>query len=351
MRNYPRKGILLEQNKEPGLSKEIRVLPALPVEKSRMPGEISPTPELLAPYEIVGLAKEANIVDEIDGRRLWKKLAQAARESVSGIVVDALDDEPYISSQLAPVLQYPEQLHQGLSLALRAIGASRSSIEIYRNLFDVNTRIPASIMGVKVERISGFYPAENYARRRLSRNNTLVIGACALIFLQRAVYEGLRQTSAFVTVSGDCVANPGNYEVPLGVSASRLLEAVGMITDPRRVVAGGSMTGFALTDPSVVYLSQTTRGLLAFAEEFRDMRYVCIGCGRCTEACPQGLSPYFIYKAMQHPRKRHIEMADAELCIGCGSCSYVCPAKLDLAQVIAQAAAYTKEKQGAGGEV
>lgn len=147
MRSYPRKGILLEQNKEPGLSKEIRILPALPVERSELPGPVSSTPDLLAPYEIVSIAKEANIVDEIDGRRLWKKLAQAARESVSGIVVDALDDEPYISSQLAPTLQFPEQLHQGLRLALRAIGASKSSIEIYRNLFDLDTRIPSSIMG------------------------------------------------------------------------------------------------------------------------------------------------------------------------------------------------------------
>lgn len=162
--------------------------------------------------------------------------------------------------------------------------------------------------------------------------------------------RGSGQTSAFVTVTGDCVANPGNYEVPLGVSAGALLEAVGLITNPKRVVAGGSMTGFSLTDPSTVYLSQTTRGLLAFAEEFQDMGYACLGCGRCTEACPQGLSPYFIYKVMQSHRKHHIELADADLCIGCGSCSYVCPAKLDLAQVMAQAAAYTHRRQTSGGQ-
>ncbi len=348
MRSHPNQGILLEQNKEPGLSKEIRSLWALPIERSELPGPIPSTPELLAPYEIISIAKEANIVDETDGRRLWKKLAQAARESVAGVVADALDDEPYISSQLAPTLQFPEQLHHGIRLALRAIGASKASIEIYRNLFDLDTRIPSSIMGTKVERVSGTYPAESYARRRLARGNTLVVGACALIFLQRAVYQGLRQTSTFVTVAGDCVANPGNYEVPLGVSAGALLDAVGLIANPKRVVAGGSMTGFSLTDPSTVYLSQTTRGLLAFAEEFRDMDYACIGCGRCTDACPQGLSPYFIYQVMQTPRKRHIGLADADLCIGCGSCSYVCPAKLDIAQVVARAAAYTQQHKAGG---
>ena len=53
---------------------------------------------------------------------------------------------------------------------------------------------------------------------------------------------------------------------------------------------------------------------------------------------------------MQSHRKHHIELADADLCIGCGSCSYVCPAKLDLAQVMAQAAAYTRRRQTAGGQ-
>lgn len=348
MRSYPGKGILLEQNKEPGLSKEIRSLAALPVEYSQLSGPIPSVPDLLAPYEIISIAKEADIIDETDGRRLWKKLSQAARESVTGVVADALDDEPYISSQLAPTLQFPEQLHNGIRLAQRAIGASKASIEIYRNLFDIDTRIPSSIMGTKVERVSGTYPAEIHARRRQSRGGTLVVGACALIFLQRAVYLGHRQTTTFVTVAGDCVANPGNYEIPLGISAGELLEAVGLITTPKRVVAGGSMTGFSLSDPSAVYLSQTTRGLLAFADEFRDMDYTCIGCGRCTDACPQRLSPYFIYKVMQTPRKRHINLADADLCIGCGSCSYVCPAKLDIAQVVAKAAAYTRRLKAGG---
>jgi len=348
MRSFSYKGILLEQNKEPGLSRPIRRLPGVEINAVHIETAVSPTPELLAPYEIISIAREAKIVDETDGRRLWKKLAAAAKDGITGIVVDALDDEPYISSQLGPTLQMPEKLTEGLALARRAVGASKSSIEVYRNLFDIDTRIPSSLFGVKVDRVSGRYPAQIKQNRKMNRKNSLMIGACALLYLRQAVYEGLRQTTTYITVAGDCVANPGNYEVPLGVSVYQVLDAAGLITNPKRIVAGGSMTGFGITDPETVFISATTRGVLAFADKFKDMGYSCIGCGRCTEYCPEGLSPYFIYKVMNTRGKRYISIADAELCTGCGTCSYVCPAKLDLAQVMAKANALARRRQQGG---
>lgn len=341
-----KKGILLEQNKEPGLSREIRLLPVLPIPPVRTETPVSPTPGLLAPHEIIMMAREAKIIDETDGKRLWKKLAAAAREGVTTIVADALDDEPYISSQLAPTLQLPEQLTEGLALAKRAVGASKSTIEVYRNLFDINSKIPAKISGIKVERVGGSYPAEGRYGRHYNRDNVLVIGVCALIFLRRAVYEGRCQTSTFVTVSGDCAANPGNYEVPIGCSIAQVLNAVGVIATPKRIVAGGAMTGFGITDPDMVFVSASTRGILVFVDEFKEMGYSCIGCGRCTESCPEGLAPYFIYGVMHTKHKRNLAIADAQLCTGCGTCSYICPAKLDLAQVMAKAAALSRSRQG-----
>ncbi len=341
-----KKGILLEQNKEPALSREIKQLSALPIAVEKTEKNISANPELLAPHEIIMMAREARIIDEYDGQRLWKKLAAAARDGVSMVVADAMDDEPYISSQLALALQFGEELAQGLALAVRAVGASKSKIEIYRNLFDINTRIPTKISGVKVERIGGRYPAEGRYGRYYKRDNVLVLGSCALVFLRRAVFEGRRQNSTFITVSGDCVANPGNYELPLGCSVLQVLEAVGLIADPKRIVAGGAMTGFGVTEPDMVAVTPKTRGILAFADEFKDMGFSCIGCGHCTENCPEGLSPNFIYNTMQARHIKNLEITDAHLCTGCGTCSYVCPAKIDLVQIVAKAAQLYKSRQG-----
>ena len=33
-----------------------------------------------------------------------------------------------------------------------------------------------------------------------------------------------------------------------------------------------------------------------FKEDFKEMNFTCIGCGRCAKVCPEGLSPYYIYK-------------------------------------------------------
>ena len=60
----------------------------------------------------------------------------------------------------------------------------------------------------------------------------------------------------------------------------------------------------------------------------------CIGCGRCVQACPMGLSPVFIERAAFDKKYEEAAVYGAEQCIGCGCCSYVCPAKRFLVQSV-----------------
>lgn len=337
------KGIVLEQNKEPVLSKGIKTLPRFPVKEEYFAENPNFDVESLTANEYIDICKQARIIDESDGKFLWKKLAEAVERRVSLVVVDLIDDEPYISSQLCLAIWMQDELKKGIDLIMSATSAEGLSVEVYKNIFDLDIRIPKAIGPYKVRRIGGNYPIEQRERSFANKKNAVVIGAGALIHLQRAVFEGRIQNSTFVSVAGDGIANPANYEIPMGTTVQQVLDEVGVITLPKRVVIGGSMTGISVENTEAVIISATSRGLLAFAELFGDMGFTCIGCGRCIASCPQGLSPHFIYRLIR-ARKTNEAMRDAKYCIGCGACSYVCPAKLDLVHIIYGTACAERKK-------
>ena len=337
------KGITLEQYKEPMFSKDIIRLEACDIAKQQSNHNRAVNPELLSPNEIVIASREARIIDEYDGRSLWKKISEAARNELSTIIIDAIDDEPYISSQISPAIRYSDKLADGIELLKRAVGVSKVKLEVYKNFFDIDTKLPSKIGGIKVDFVGGTYPVEQRAHKATRKKNSAVFGVCSIISLYDAIFEGYTHSTCFVTVAGDCIANPANYEVPIGYPVSEMLKDAGIVTEPKRLIIGGSMTGISIVDPDKIGISPTTRGILAFHDEFKKLEHACIGCGRCTGVCPQGLSPYYIYQVLKSKKRKNLELFDADKCIVCGLCSYVCPAKLDLQQSIAFAADLTRK--------
>ena len=338
------KGVMLEQNKEPALSREIRLLSNTARRKIMQDWEPAADLNAVSPDEIILAAKTARIIDERDGLPLYKKLL-ICRQQKMDIRVDAVDDEPYISSQLGPMLHMKQACGGGIKLAEKATGAADIRILTYRNITDLELRIPHSIEGFRVQKIGGVYPAEIRPEGTLQDSDgrrKIFIGVCALIHLYRAVYAGIAQTTTFVTVSGNCVANPCNLEVSLGMTVTDVLDRCGLSDNPTRVVAGGSMTGTTVEDTDNTRIAPTIRAVLAFKEDERDKQYVCIGCGRCAEACPASLNPMLIYRAMELGRGDLLRHTDYENCIECMCCSYQCPAKLNLAAAVSS----LKKKKG-----
>lgn len=335
MAGYFYKGILLQQCKEPALSRELREFvnaDHIGVQMSRPPIE---APEELSGKEILQVAQEANIIDERDGVPLWKKLSGEDASPVQLLLGDAIDDEPYLSSQLNPLLKNQELAAAGLRFAQKATQAAQAKFAVYKNLTDLKTSIPKQIGGFPVSRVRGRYPAEYQASLRLDQEqDVLMIGVCALIHLARAILFNKPQVTAFVTVAGDCVGNPTNLEVSLGVTVAQALERCGLIDDPARVIIGGSMTGISVIDTEKTLITPITRGILAFRKPTGHFRFSCIGCARCVRVCPQNLNPFYLYRSIQSGRIEHLKLLDAQKCIGCGTCSYMCPSKLDLSETI-----------------
>ena len=63
-----------------------------------------------------------------------------------------------------------------------------------------------------------------------------------------SIYDAVCNTTPLlrkiITVTGDAVANPQNFQVRLGTSYNRLLEAAGGFkTEPEKMISGGSYDG------------------------------------------------------------------------------------------------------------
>lgn len=333
------KGILLQQRKEPALSRDLREFLNADTMGLRMECPPVENPDELTYGEIINLARLANIVDERDGEPLADKLMEARRKKARLAIVDAIDDEPYISSQLNPVLKNVELAAAGLTFCRKACGAVQAYFAVYKNMTDLDIRIPKRIGDYAVVRLHGRYPAEYQASQDYAEDDeVLVVGSGAILHLARAVLFQKPQTTAFITVAGDCVGNPTNLEVSLGMTVTQALERCGLIDDPHRVVVGGSMTGISVIDTDRTLVTPTTRAILAFRQDLKTLGLSCIGCMRCVHVCPEGLNPFYLYKSIQERRYDIFRELDAQMCVGCGTCSYMCPAKLDLSETIYQAA-------------
>lgn len=334
------KGIVLAQHKEPAFSRPL--LRFVNPQTESLLIERKPTADLssLTAEELIEIAKAAQIVDERDGKLLHRKLARSKGKAVA-VIADAIDDEPYVSSKINPLLKLREEALAGLELCRKVAGTDTVFIMAYKNITDLETRIPGTLEGYKISKLRGGYPARPQASLlNTKQGRKLIVGVGALIHLYRAASKSKRQSTVFITVAGNCVANPMNMEVSIGMTIQQILERCGLTDTPTRVVCGGSMTGIAIMDTERTLVTYSTRAVLAIKDSKVDQGFRCIGCSRCERVCPKGLSPRYIHRFMEARYYPYLKDFDAHYCIGCGTCSYICPSRLDLSQSVLKAKEY-----------
>ena len=157
-----------------------------------------------------------------------------------------------------------------------------------------------------------------------------------IIAIYNAVKLGKPVMNRVSTITGDAVANPGNFLYYIGTNYAELVEAAGGFkVQPEKIISGGPMMGFSMFSLDVP-VTKTSSSILGFTkDEVAKMEpSACINCGRCVEACPSRLIPSRLADYAEHHDEEKFTKHEGLECMECGSCSFVCPAKRPLKQAI-----------------
>ena len=307
----------------------------------------------LSKEEIVGKVKEAGVVGMGGaGFPTHVKLSPKEPDKIEYIIANCAECEPYLTADYRRMLENPEELIEGMKIILQLFDNAKGIFGIEDNKPDCIEKMSELVKDdprLEVCALQTKYPQGGerqliYAVTGRSINSKMlpadagciVDNVETIIAVYNAVKLGIPVMNRVSTITGDAIANPGNFLYSIGTNYAELVNAAGGFkTEPEKIISGGPMMGFAMFGLDVPTTKTSSSLLCLTADEVSAMEpSACINCGRCVEACPEQLIPSRLAKFGNTGLSEEFEKWYGLECVECGSCSYVCPARRQLAQSI-----------------
>ena len=281
------------------------------------------------------------------------KLMPKNLDEVTTLLVNGAECEPYITADNRAMLEDTDDIVEGIKLVKQYMNLSTVIIGVEDNKPQAIAKLQEAVSGIEgasVKALKAQYPqggekvlifectGKVVPEGKLPSDvGCVVMNVSTIAFVAKYMRTGMPLITKRLTVDGDAIAEPKNVEVTIGTSFSDVIDFCGGFkTEPKKIIMGGPMMGFAV--PTVNYpVLKNNNAILAFSAaktaEAEKPETACIRCGRCVNACPFSLMPAAIEKAYKAGNVDGLKALKVNLCMECGCCAYVCPAKRNLVSV------------------
>ena len=308
-------------------------------------------PSKLSKQEIRDIVKEAGIVGLGGaGFPTHVKLTPKDENAIEYVLINAAECEPYLTSDYRMMLEEPEKLIGGLKVMLQLFEKAKGVIGIENNKPEAIKKIQEMVKDeprIEVCELQTKYPQGGerslinaITGRKVNSSMLPADAGCivdnvdTVIAIYMAVCKTTPLMRRIVTVTGDAIANPQNYNVKIGTNFQELIEAAGGFkSEPEKLIAGGPMMGMALFGLDIP-VTKTNSALLCMTKDevAANEPTPCIRCGKCVSVCPSHIVPVMMMKAALKGDCEKFEKLNGMECVECGSCAFICPAKRPLTQ-------------------
>ena len=281
------------------------------------------------------------------------KARDGRERQIHTLILNGAECEPYISCDEMLMREQPDKIILGARILRRAMGAERVVIGIEDQMGAVQEALTRAVestdcKNVSVVKVTTIYP-EGGERQLIQVLTGLEVplggrpsdlglvcqNVATAAAVADAVAEGKPLIDRYITVTGNGIVHPRNFQALFGTPYSHLIEQCGGYTkDVARLVVGGPMMGYPVASDSAPVV-KASNCILALTQQdiaAPQPEMPCIRCGECARVCPATLLPQQLHLQAKNGLWAELEEYGVDACIECGCCDIVCPSHIPLVE-------------------